>query len=388
MMKANVTLLAGLVAGVISGPALSFEQDKLVIWSGSTNRGVVAVAQQFTDELGIEVVVEHPEPVTDKFQQSAANGQGPDIILWAHDRFGEWGAGGLITPVAPSREVRERMFDFSWDALTLNGRTWGYPLTIEAVGLIYNKDLLPEPPSSFEQMFELRLADGVKTIMWDYNNAYFSMPLLMANGGYVFKQENGVYDARDLGVNNEGAVKGASMIKRLIDEQVMPVGADYNVMDTAFNKGELAMMINGPWAWDNLKTTGINFGVVPLPTIENQSPKSFIGVIAAGINAASPNQDLAVEFIENYLLTEAGLAELNQAVAIGAVAHKAYSEVLSQDPNVAATQQIAAEGVPMPGIPETGKFWAAMNPALQNITGGQQTVEQALDDAAARILAK
>ncbi|WP_445399311.1 maltose/maltodextrin ABC transporter substrate-binding protein MalE [Zobellella sp. An-6] len=388
MMKFRVKLLAGLLAGTMSGPVLAFEQDKLVIWSGSTNRGVAAVAQQFTDELGIEVVVEHPEPVTDKFQQSAANGQGPDIILWAHDRFGEWGNGGLLTPVEPSQEIRERMFDFSWDALTLNGRTWGYPLTIEAVGLIYNKDLLPEPPSSFEQLFDLKLADGVKTIMWDYNNAYFSMPLLMANGGYVFKQENGVYDARDVGVNNEGAVKGARMIKRLIDEKVMPVGADYNVMDTAFNKGELAMMINGPWAWDNLKATGINFGVAPLPTIEGQSPRSFIGVISAGINAASPNKDLAVEFIENYLLTEAGLAGLNEAVALGAVAHKAYSQVLSRDPNVAATQQIAAQGVPMPGIPETGKFWAAMNPALQNITGGQQTVEKALDDAATRMLAK
>ena len=70
----------------------------------------------------------------------------------------------------------------------------------------------------------------------------------------VFKKENGVYDPNDVGVNNAGAVKGAKMIKQLIDQKVMPVGVDYNVMDTAFNKGELGMMINGPWAWSNLKT--------------------------------------------------------------------------------------------------------------------------------------
>lgn len=385
-MTFKVKLLAGVIAGLISTSSMAFEKDKLVIWSG--NKGMAEIAKRFEADTGIGVVIEVPEPITDKFQQSAATGQGPDIVLWAHDRFGEWGASGLITPVQPSPKVKEGIFDFAWDALTVGGKVWGYPISVEAVGMIYNKDLVPNPPKTFEEIASIKLPAGKKAIMWDYNNAYFSMPLLMANGGYVFKKENGSYNPADVGVNNEGAVKGAKMIKKLIDDKVMPVGVDYNVMDTAFNKGELAMMISGPWAWDNLKTLGKKFGVAPIPSIDGQPSKSFIGVVSAGINAASPNKDLAKEFIENYLITDEGLASLNKAVAMGAAADKSYSEVIAKDPNVAATQEIAANGIAMPSIPETSKFWAAMGPALQNITNGQQSVEQALNDAAARMKAK
>ena len=57
--------------------------------------------------------------------------------------------------------------------------------------LIYNKDIIPKAPTSFESMFalnkELKKKDK-KTIMWDQVQPYFTMPMLAANGGYVFKQ--------------------------------------------------------------------------------------------------------------------------------------------------------------------------------------------------------
>ncbi len=385
-MTPKMKILAGMIAGLVSTTTMAFESDSLTIWSG--NKGLVDVAKRFEAETGIKVTIESPEPITDKFQQSAATGQGPDIVLWAHDRFGEWGASGLLTPIQPSSNVKSDIFDFAWDALTVDNKIWGYPISVEAVGLIYNKALIKNPPTTFEEIPSLKVANGVNSIMWDYNNAYFSMPLLMANGGYVFKKENGQYDPSDVGVNNEGAIKGAKMIKSLLDKKVMPLGVDYNVMDTAFSKGELAMMISGPWAWDNLRTRGIDFGVAPIPTINGKPSRSFVGVVSAGINAASPNKDLATEFLENYLLTDEGLASLNAKVAMGATADKSYAEILGKDPHVAATQKIAAQGVPMPSIPETSKFWAAMGPAFQNISNGQQSVEQALNDAAKRMTAK
>ena len=143
--------------------------------------------------------------------------------------------------------------------------------------------------------------------MWDYNNTYFTFPLLAANGGYAFVKKDGVYDGKDTGVNNEGAVQGAEMLKKLIDDGVMPPGVDYGVMDGAMNKGEVAMVINGPWSWAGFKTSGINFGVAPLPSIGGKPSIPFIGVTSFAINAASPNKDLAVELIENYILTDEGL---------------------------------------------------------------------------------
>jgi len=391
-MKSTVKILAGALAVLVASTSMTmaFEDGKLVVWINGDKgyNGLQALGDKFTQELGVEVIVEHPESVTDKFQQSAATGAGPDIFIWAHDRFGEWAAGGLITPVDPGADVRDGIFDFAWDAVSFDGKVWGYPIAVEAVGLIYNKDLVPNPPTTFEEIPSLQLPDGVKPIMWDYNNTYFSMPLLMANGGYAFNKKDGSYDAADTGVNNAGSIAGASMIKKLIDDGVMPAGVDYGVMDAAINKGEVAMVINGPWAWSNLETSGINFGVAPIPSIDGANSKSFVGVLAATLNAASPNADLAKEFLENYLLVDDGLKMVNDDVALGAVADKSFADALAGNANVAATLANASAGVAMPSTPAMGKFWSAMGPALQNITGGQQSVEEALNDAATRILAE
>ena len=73
---------------------------------------------------------------------------------------------------------------------------------------------------------------------------------------------------------------------------------------------------------------------------------------------------------------------------LGAVTDKTFAETLSGDVNVAATLANAQNGIPMPTTPAMGKFWAAMGPALTNITSKAQTVDEALDDAAKRILAE
>ncbi|MBI4922322.1 MAG: maltose/maltodextrin ABC transporter substrate-binding protein MalE [Devosia nanyangense] len=369
---------------------MAFEEGKLLIWINGDKgyNGLQALGDKFKAELGVDVVVEHPEAVTDKFQQTAATGAGPDIFIWAHDRFGEWAAAGLITPVDPSQEVKDGILDIGWDAVTFDGKVWGYPIAVEAVGLIYNKDLVPVPPATFEEIPSLKLPAGVKPILWDYNNTYFTFPLLMANGGYAFqKNAAGSYDPADTGVNNAGAKQGASMLRKLIDDGVMPSGVDYGVMDAAMNKGEVAMVLNGPWAWGNLVTSKINFGVAPIPSVGGQASKSFVGVLAANINAASPNKDLAKEFIETYLLSDDGLKTVNDDVPLGAVLDKSFAETLAGNANVAQTLANAEAGVPMPSTPAMGKFWSAMGPALSSITDKSVTVDKALDDAAARILA-
>ncbi len=390
-MNKKISILASALVMLVASTSIStaFEEGSLLIWINGDKGydGLQALGDKFTKELGVKVTVEHPESVTDKFQQSAAAGSGPDIFIWAHDRFGEWAAGGLIAPVDPSPAIRDGIFKFAWDAMTFDGKTWGYPIAVEAVGLIYNKDLVPTPPKTFEEIPAMKLPDGVSPIMWDYNNTYFSMPLLMANGGYAFRKVNGVYDPNDTGVNNEGSIIGAKMIKSLIDDGTMPKGVDYGVMDAAINKGTVAMVINGPWAWSNLEDSGINFGVAPIPSIDGNPSKSFVGVLGATINAASPNADLAKEFLENYLLQDSGLKMVNDDVPLGAVADKSFAQSLAGNANVAATLANAQNGVAMPSTPAMGKFWSAMGPALQNITSGQQSVVDALNDAAARILA-
>ncbi len=41
-----------------------------------------------------------------------------------------------------------------------------------------------------------------------------------------------------------------------------------------------------------------------LPTFKGKPSKPFVGVLSAGIDTASPNKELAKEFLENYLMTD------------------------------------------------------------------------------------
>lgn len=368
-------------------PAAALEEGVVTIWTGPNrdHAALQGVVDRFEADLGIEVLVEEVDPLTDKFQQAAATGDGPDIVLWAHDRFGEWAAGGLIQPVTPGADLKEGILDSAWDAVTFDGKVWGYPLAVEAIGLVYNKDLIDTPPAAFEDLEDVETPEGVATILWDYNNTYFTMPMLMANGGYAFQKVDGAFDGTDTGVNNDGAMTGGKVLRSLFDDEVLPPGVDYGVMDGAFANGEAAMIINGPWSWAGYAEAGIDVGVAPIPTVAGNAAPPFLGVQALAINAASPNTDLAVEFIENYVMTDEGLATWNADGGLGALADISAGAA-QDDPRIAATLEIATIGIPMPSNPEMGAFWSAMEPALGNITTGATTVEQALNDAAARIL--
>ncbi len=251
---------------------------------------------------------------------------------------------------------------------------------------------MPTPPKSFEEVIALdkKLSgQGKKAILWDYNNAYFSWPLLAAGGGYAFKQNaDGSYDAADSGVNNAGALKGAEVLAALVKDGQMPKGASYADMEAGMAQGKVAMMINGPWAWENLQKAKIDFGVAKIPAVAGKKASPFVGVLGAMINKASPNQDVATEFIESHLLSTAGLKTINADVPLGTPASKSLFNELKSDPKIQATMASAQDGAPMPNNPEMGRYWSAMNSALQNLTEGRQAPKEALDAASKRILAK
>ena len=97
---------------------------------------------------------------------------------------------------------------------------------------------------------------------------------------------------------------------------------------------------------------------------------------------------MAVEFIENYLLSVKGLKTINDDVPLGTPASKAFSPSCKSNPNIQATMASAQDGAPMPNNPEMGRFWSSMASALGNVTDGRQTPKEALDAAATRIKAK
>jgi maltose/maltodextrin transport system substrate-binding protein len=253
--------------------------------------------------------------------------------------------------------------------------------------------LVKTVPTTFDEVIALDkelMKQGKKALLWDYNKSFFTWPMLAGAGGEVFgRSANGEMDPGVVGVNSTGAVAGANMLSKLIEGGTMPRGARYAEMEAGFARGEIAMMITGPWAWDNARKAKINFTVAPIPAVIPGKPsKSFVGVLGCMIAAPSKAKDIAREFIENHLLRVDSLKIISANVPLGTPANKAYFAELAGDGNIRATMENARMGEPLPNIPELGKFFPAMDAALEAISQGRQTPKEALDGAAARMLVK
>ena len=373
-----------------SGHGLAWKDGELLIWI-SANRGypaLVELGEKFEKEFGVSVEVQTQDDITNKFQAAAQAGKGPDIFFWANDRIGEWADAGLLRPLKPRANFRAAFLPMAWDAVTHKRQIWGYPLALESVSLIYNKKLVPEkPPDQLSEFpaFNKKLqakTPGSIAIMWDYPSPYFSFPFLASAGAYSFKRTQSGYDLDDIGVDNAGALTGLKEIVDLINEGVLPKGSTQSMTEEKMSSGVLATMVNGPWAWTDLRKSGIDFELAPLPGVGGNPGRPFVGVLAALINRSSPNADFAVEFLEKYVCTTEGLRAIDAEAPLGVPALKSLAEEMSAaNPLIKGTYENVLNGIVMPNIPQMGKFWSSMKAALEIATSGRASPEAALKGA-------
>jgi maltose/maltodextrin transport system substrate-binding protein len=145
-------------------------------------------------------------------------------------------------------------------------------------------------------------------------------------------------------------------------------------------------MVNGPWAWADLRKSGIDFELAPLPGVGGNPGKPFVGVLTALINRSSPNADLAIEFLEKYVCTSEGLKAIDAEAPIGVPALKSLADEMSAgNPLIRETYENALNGVVMPNIPQMGKFWSSMKAAFEIATSGRASPEVALKGARKRM---
>ena len=218
----------------VSADLFAWTNGSLLIWMDNDHaHALEPLAKKFENEFGIQVRIETPENITNSFPLAAQAGKGPDIVVWAHDKLGEWADGGLIGHVEISDGFGKKFFLKAWQAVCHQEWIWGYPISLETVTLIYNKRLLDGyPPTTLADLVSLHheikaKRTGVTTILWDYKNAYYSWGILASAGAFVFGKAGSDYDLNNVGVATPGAVKALSTIAALVRSGLLPKMNDY-----------------------------------------------------------------------------------------------------------------------------------------------------------------
>jgi maltose/maltodextrin transport system substrate-binding protein len=78
----------------------AWTSGELLIWMDPDRaQALEPLTKKFEQDLGIKIAIQTPTNITLNFPIMAQVGKGPDIVIWAHDKVGEWADAGLIAPI-------------------------------------------------------------------------------------------------------------------------------------------------------------------------------------------------------------------------------------------------------------------------------------------------
>lgn len=325
--------------------------------------------------------------IPDKLIQSAPKGQGPDLVVsLPQDRLGQLAAAGVIEPMDRYVTSRSDLDKTALSAMTYKGKLFGLPMFAESVALIYNKKLVPTAPTTWNAFLsaaQKNTGNGRFGFLMDLGNAYQGYGFVSAYGGYVFKNNGGTLNTKDVGLANAGADKaGAFMNDLRYKYNLVPEGVDGSAAKSAFVDGRLAMLLTGPWDLGDIKKAGIDYGIAAFPTPPGASGKwsPFVGVQGAMLSAYSKQKPVAAQFARAIVSGDAQVA-FNKAGGRIPVSLSARTK-LKNDPVVAGFSKTISAGTPMPNVVEMGAVWAPWSAAVaQSVQKAGQNYTQINDKA-------
>ncbi len=372
---------------------LASKEGTLTIWvDGGRVKMMESLGKKFTEKYNVPVAVQELGfgDVRDQLKIAGPAGEGPDIIIGAHDWLGELVTNGLLTPLDLGDKAKN-LDPVAIKAFTYEGKLYGLPYNTEAIALYYNKDLVPEPPKTWDELKAIakKLQDEKKVeqgYVMQQGDPYHTYPLLTGFGGYIFGRDaQGNYNPKDLGLDSPGGLAYAKELDSLIKSGILRKDVNYELMMNLFKQGKSAMFITGPWALSDVRASKINYGIAKIPMMK-QKPRPFVGVQGFMINAFGKNKLLAQTFLTEFVATDEAMQALYEAVPAAPAWLPLRDKV--KDPDLVVFAESAADGDPMPAIPQMSAVWEAWGKAITLIFQQQQDPEQAMKDAAATIRQK
>ena len=371
---------------VVEEPVVEEPAATLRIWADEQRAPVLTeLGAQFQAEYNVEVVVENIAGIRDQFLVAAPAGEGPDIIVIAHDQLPALTESGLIAEL----DLGAKAADFDPETLkaySFEGKLYGMPYARENLGFFYNADVVEEVPTTWQGVYDLsrELIDAgeVQFGIVLAGTSYDAYPWMTSQGGYVFGlDENGDYNPEDVGVGSEGMIKFGEMALQWKEDGILSDNLDNTTAKSMFLNGDVAFFMNGPWEINNLKESGLNFGIAKFP----DGGYPFMGVQGFAVNAMSENILLAQAFLTEFVATEDAMMALYEADP-RAIAYTPAAEKID-DPYLQGIAEAGENAVAMPAIPEMGKVWGDWGNALTFVFDGSKTPEEAYTFAQEAIVA-
>jgi arabinogalactan oligomer/maltooligosaccharide transport system permease protein len=364
----------------------------ITIWHQMASEGRVvldSIAQSWGRQHGysITVLYKETEELRSAFQIAALAGGGPELVYGPSDQVGPFKTMNLIMPLD---DLFDSDFLASFDPIGLVKFEGNLYQIADRIGnhlcLVYNKALVPQPPQTTDELIEIGKkltsdSDGDGNpdnygLVWNYTEPYFFVPWLGGFGGWVMNKSG------EPTLDTQANIDALAFLVYLRDSaRIVPRELDYDIADALFKEGKAAMIINGPWSWGGYRNAGIDFAIARIPKVSatDKWPVPMVSPKGYSINKSTDPAIIpaVVELVKFLISAESQLAYTKILGTIPSNIEARESDIVADNPIIAASISQMEVGRPMPIVPELRAVWDAMRPPYQAVLGGSMTPKEA-----------
>ncbi|MEV8402032.1 extracellular solute-binding protein [Streptomyces niveus] len=323
-----------------------------------------------------------------KFKNAAGSGSGaPDVIRSEVAWTPEFADLGYLAPLDGTAALKDEK-DFVPQAAAstkYDGKTYAVPQVIDSLGIFYNKKLFKdagvEVPKTIDELKTVSKAIKDKTgktgMYLRGDDAYWFLSFLYGEGGDLVDAKG-----KTVTVDSPAGVKAMEVVKDLVDSGAAKTDATdgWENMQAAFKGGDVAMMINGPWAIADTYAgpqfkDKANLGVAPVPagSAGQGAPQ---GGHNLAVYAGSKNLDASYAFVE-YMSSAESQAKITTELNLLPTRTSVYSQPdVAKNEIVGFFKPVVDKAIERPWIPETGSLFAPLVTEYTKVLTGQTTPEK------------
>jgi len=303
-----------------------------------------------TDLPGIKITAVHiaSAEIFDKYYAAVGSSSGPDLFIAENERVDGMAREGSIADITDLAAGKLQGINrLGLEGMAVDGKLYGIPESLWGVALWYNKDLLPIPPTTTDQLKSLMESGKPVAISYGCYHHYgffgaFDGKIFDANWKIIADQSKGVLDAM-------------TYLNQLYQISARNSWTTTDVDGlAAFTTGKAVLFTNGNWVLGNLtETLGDKLAVTALPAGPGGPATPMIGVDGFYLNPNSQKKEAALQ-VAIYLTNTA-----SQTVMMNEGGHvPVRTDVNITDPlikNLVAAFNKGATTRPM--TPQLGRYW-------------------------------
>lgn len=315
-------------------------------------------------------------------------GAGPDVIRFNAQDFYRAVDAHLLLPLDGVIDSSKYDFNKAPDkANFVDGKRYGVMFEVANYALIYNKDLIKTPPTTYPQFVAAAKA-ATKNGVYGFA---FRTTLPEQNGmwqdlmNWVYGFGGAWSDGHKLTLNSPQVIEAITHYKEMYDSGDIPKGATAATYRTMFGAGKVAMEIDNSGVAANIQamSSTLHLGIAPIPFPD----PTFGGIqTPTGINKNTKDPAGAKLFI-TWLMEPKNQQSLQEALAPSSVATKTGT------PPAAELQKFPFEpayaALTEHSLPQVVKGFESKTPDIQTIVvkavisalQGQQSVTAAMNQA-------